>query len=104
MVRRASPVILAALLLCASVRAANRPGSDLRPELYRLLTAELKFSSGDLTDLEQGKVVKHMLPPTSSGEVAAVGGIRINAPRERFIAAYRDIVRFKRGPSVLQIG
>ena len=104
MVRRAAPVLLTAVVLSASVFAAPPPGSDLAPELYRLLTTDLKFSKNDLEDLEAGKAVKHTLPATSAGEVAAVGGIRIKSTKERFLAAYRDIVRFKRGPSVLQIG
>ena len=104
MVRRAAPVLLTAVVLAVSALAADRPGSDLEPALYRLLTAELRFSANDLADLELGKAVKHTLPPTSPGEVAAVGGIRINTTKERFVAAYRDIVRFKRNPNVLQIG
>src|SRR6185295_11591744 len=104
MVRRSAPVLLTAVVLAVSVLAADRPGSDLEPALYRLLTAELRFSANDLADLELGKAVKHTLPPTSPGEVAAVGGIRINTTKERFVAAYRDIVRFKRNPNVLQIG
>jgi hypothetical protein len=36
--------------------------------------------------------------------VAAVGGVRIRASKDRFAAAYRDIVRFKKNASVLEIG
>jgi hypothetical protein len=104
MVPGAARVLLTAIVLGVSVVAADRPGSDLEPELYRLLTADLRFSTNDLAELEAGKAVKHTLPATSPGEVAAVGGIRVNAPKERFVTAYRDIVRFKRNPGVLQIG
>ena len=69
-----------------------------------MLTTALKFSPNEIADLEHGKVVKHTLPATSAGEVAAVGGVRVNASKERFVAAYRDIVHFKKNPSVLQIG
>jgi len=96
-------LIFLACALGTSLLAEPR-GSDLQPELYRLLTTDLHFSAGDIAELEQGKVVKHTLPPSSAGEVAAVGGIRVNAPKERFVAAYRDIVRFKRNANVVQIG
>lgn len=100
---RAAPVALGALALGAFLSAADRPHSDLQPEFHRLLTTELKFSADDIGDLERGKVAKHTLA-ASQGEVAAVGAIRVNAPKDRFLAAYRDIVRFKRHPDVVQIG
>jgi hypothetical protein len=84
--------------------AANPPGSDLQPELRGLLVGDLKFSSDDLGDLERGKIVKHALPTSAPGEVAAVGGVRIRASKDRFADAYRDIVRFKKNASVLEIG
>ncbi len=92
------------LALGTAVTAAVPRSSDLQPALHQLLVHDLRFSDNDISDLEHGKVVRHTLPATSQGEVAAVGGIRIRAPRERFAAAYRDIVRFKRGENVLQIG
>jgi hypothetical protein len=95
--------LLASLFGAAVVVASGSP-SDLQPDLQHLLTGDLKFSSGEIADLQQGKIVKHTLPATAPGEVAAVGAIRVNAPKERFLAAYRDIVRFKRNENVLQIG
>ena len=97
---------LVALVFGSAVVAAtsSAPQSDLQPELQRLVARDLKFSTADVADLEQGNIVRHLLPPTDSGEVAAVGAIRVNAPKERLLAAYRDIVRFKRNADVLQIG
>ena len=87
-----------------AVLVAQSPSSDLQPGLHRLLTGDLKFSPAEIADLEHGKVVRHTLPATAQQEVAAVGGVRIRASKERFAAAYRDIVRFKKGASVLEIG
>ena len=81
-----------------------QPVSDIQPDLRPILVRDLKFSAGELADLEHGKIVRHTLPPSAPGEVAAVGAVRINAPRARLVAAYRDIVRFKRNPSVLELG
>jgi hypothetical protein len=102
--RRAVSVTLLFTALAAALLAANSPGSDLQPDLRTLLTGDLKFSSEDLADLEHGKVVKHSLPASAPGEVAAVGGVRVRASKDRFAAAYRDIVGFKKSASVLEIG
>ena len=45
-----------------------------------------------------------MLPATASGEVAVAGGVRVQATKEKFAAAIRDIRRFKQGPNVVEIG
>ena len=78
--------------------------SDLQPDLQRLLSGDLKFSAGELAELQHGKIVRHTLSPTDAGELSAVGAVRINANKERLAAAYRDIVHFKRNANVLQIG
>ena len=95
---------IVALSAGAILAPAPPAGSDLRPALRTVLVQDLTFSADDLSDLERGKVVKHALPPSSAGEVAAVGGVRIRASKDRFAAAYRDIVRFKKIASVLEIG
>ena len=55
-------VVAVALSLTASVVAAERPASDLQPELRRLLAGDLKFSSADIADLEHkpdGRQLRH---------------------------------------------
>ncbi len=94
---------LAASLLAIAVAAAA-PQSAIAPHLRSFLSGSLKFSAGELTDLERGKIVRHRLDATAPSEVAAVGAVRIAADKDVFVEAYRDIVRFKRGPEVLQIG
>ncbi len=90
--------------LAAVARAENRARADLQPDFEAVLTQYLKFSASEIADLEHGKIVRHTLPATAAGEVAAVGAARIHAPKERFVAAYRDIVHFKRNANVLEIG
>src|SRR5258708_3384807 len=94
---------LAASLLAISVAAAA-PQSPIAPHLRSFLSGSLNFSAGGLTDVERGKIVRHRLAATAPSEVAAVGAVRIAADKDVFVEAYRDIVRFKRGPEVLQIG
>jgi hypothetical protein len=90
--------------LLALALAADTPLSALAPHLRSLLSDALKFSPGELADLQRGKIVRHRLDVSAPSEVAAVGAVRIAADRDVFVDAYRDIVRFKRGPEVLQIG
>ena len=101
---RTSLVLVALSATSAVLLPASPAGSDLQPQLRAVLVRDLKFSPDDLADLENGKVVRHSLPTTAPGEVAAVGGVRIWASKDRFAAAYRDIVQFKKNASVLEIG
>jgi hypothetical protein len=78
--------------------------SDLQPDLRTLLSRELKFSPSDLADLVEGKVVTRRLDATAAGEIAVVGAVRVRTRKEVFVARYRDITQFKRGPDVLEIG
>src|SRR5258708_4877007 len=80
------------------------PASDIQSSLRELLSRELWFSASDLADLEKGKVVAHDLRESASGAIGAVGAVRINVRRSHFVDRYRDIVRFKQGPDVVQIG
>ena len=96
--------VLVALAVSTAALAADQAASDFQPDLRAILVRDLKFSAGELADLEHGKIVKHTLPVDGSREIAAVGGIRVHASKEHFITAYRDIVHFKRGEAVLEIG
>jgi hypothetical protein len=89
---------------CAALAHAAGPPSDLQPELRLLLARDLKFSAGELAELERGKTAKHVLPATASGEVAVAGAVRVHATKDTFAAAYRDIRRFKQGPDILEVG
>ena len=89
---------------CAALAHAAGPSSDLQPELRLLLARDLKFSAGELAELERGRTAKHVLPAIASGEVAVAGGVRVHATKEKFVAAYRDIGRFKQGPDVVEVG
>jgi len=88
----------------AILHATSQPVSDIQPQLDAVVTHDLHFSSGDLVDLERGKIVKHTLPPAALDEVGVVGAVRVEGSRHRLISAYRDIVTFKRSASVLEIG
>jgi hypothetical protein len=88
----------------AILGAGGQPVSDLQPALEAVLARELQFLPADLADLEHGRIVKHTLPPAAADEVGVVGAVRVHGSRDRLIAAYRDIVTFKKSDAVLEIG
>jgi hypothetical protein len=92
----------AVVLACAAPAVAF--AADLAPDVRTVLTRDLLFSRADLADIDQGKVVKHGLSASAPGEIAVVGGTRVNAPKALFLDRVRDIKAFKRGPDVVQIG
>jgi hypothetical protein len=96
--------VLGAVVWLACAPAAAAPELDIDPAVRAVLTNQLRFSESDFVALRRGAVVKHGLPTRAPGEVAVVGAVRINAPKAAFFARVRDIVRFKNGPDILQIG
>src|SRR6516162_790949 len=102
--RKSRLVFILGLLASAVLALAAGPSSDLQPELRLLLARDLKFSASEIADLERGKTAKHVLPANAAGEVAVAGGVRVRVPKEKFVAAYQDIRRFKQGPDVVEVG
>ena len=90
--------------MIAAALAAAPPSHQITPALRSVLAKPLKFSASDLNELERGNVVAHTLNPSGPGEVAAAAGTWIDASAADFAAAFRDIVHFKQGEAVMQIG
>jgi hypothetical protein len=97
-----SRVVLAAVGLAAI--AWRQPTADLDQSVRDVLTRSLQFTAGELTDMQRGRAVKHGLDARASGEFGVAGGIRIAATKSAFLDAARDIVTFKAGEQILQIG
>jgi hypothetical protein len=93
---------LAAALSCMTVLAAAE--SDIDRTIREVLTRHLRFTVGELSDLQGGKVVRHGLDSGTAGEVGVVGAVKVRAPKAAFLARVHDIARFKSGPDILQIG
>ena len=89
-------------VVCAGGAVAQAP--PIAGPLRAVLTSPLRFSEGELADLQRGQVVKHGLPSRAPGEIAVTGGVRIHAPKTTFFARVRDIARFKSSPDVVEIG
>jgi hypothetical protein len=102
--RAAAAMAVLGLAAVAVLHAGPQAPSDRRPELDAVLTHDLHFTPADLADLGRGRIVKHTLPPAVPEEIGVAGAVHIRGPRARLIAAYRDIVSFKKSSAVLEIG
>jgi hypothetical protein len=95
---------LGVLLALSAVALPGASEPDLEPRVRAVLTRYLRFGATELTELDRGRVVRHTLDAHAPGEIAVAGAIRVNAPKMRLLDRARDIVQFKRGQEVLQIG
>ena len=90
------PGLLAVLLLLISSSLAGQEPPQ-EPRLF--LEKQLAFSHDQLLQVAHGAVVAKILKPRKH-EVAAVAVVRVNVPQEFFLARFRDIEQFKKGPTV----
>jgi hypothetical protein len=114
MLRLATIAALAALSLqtpfdrrgdvAAHASQASGAPDDLDRAVADVLVGSLKFSAAELSEMRRGRAVRHNLDSRAATEFGVAGGIRIPAAKTAFLNAARDIVRFKAGPEVLQIG
>jgi hypothetical protein len=84
--------------LVAPPAAALAPA--LPPTLARYLRAE-GFSAADLGAIAGGRAVARGLPRAERDEAGAIGVVRIAQAPDRFLARFRDIVRFERTDSTV---
>lgn len=73
-------------------------------ELQVFLRKHINFSEADLVAMQKGEVVSKILKTSNHSEVAAFGVVRINVNGELFVDRFRDIVKFKKSESVVEIG
>lgn len=96
---RLCAVSLLLLLVAPDTRAQDLPGW-----FQELLQKRLEVTEESLAGLERGEIVTKVLRTKEKKEIAAAGVVRVDASAEVFIHRFRDIVRFKKSSSVLQVG
>jgi hypothetical protein len=99
---RGAAVGLAAVVAAVTVTAqgpASRPAG-----FHPFLATGIGLTAGEVASLTQGRVVVKTLDPGDRREVGLAGVVRIEAPRERMIDGWRDIVAFRKSEVVLEMG
>jgi hypothetical protein len=92
-------------LACAIVPfAVAALSAEPESTVERLLTARMGFSADDVRDLERGSAVTRSLDTRVRQEVANVAAVYLDASPDEFVARFRDIEAFERGPGIPQIG
>ena len=91
-------------LACAAVPLVVALAAEPEGAVERLLTARMGFSADDVRELERGSAVTRSLGTRVRQEVAHVAAVYLDVPPDAFVARFRDIEAFERGPGIPQIG
>lgn len=91
------------LVALLALGLAAPAGAD-EAAVHAFLEKTVRLTAAQIAAVERGDVVTKQLPAADKPEMAAFGAVLVSARRETFLARFRDIVRFRRGPSVLEIG
>lgn len=81
------------LVFVSSDASGQKPTVE---KVKKVLTEDAGFSSSDLESLEKGNVIVKELDPNAEGEVAFVGSIKLDAPRDVVFSAFRRAVERQR--------
>lgn len=87
-----------ALALLTGASFADEPG------VPTFLRTVIGFTDAQIATVETGQVVTRQFASSDKADVAAFGAVRIAADKERYLIQVRDVVTFRRTPSVLEIG
>jgi hypothetical protein len=72
-------------------------------EPHKYLRMVAQFSESELASLDRGEPLAKVLD-TDKREVAVVGAVHINGPRERLFERYRDVSSLKANHLVMEVG
>ena len=73
-------------------------------DVTAFLRRDIRLSNADLSALERGEAVTKAIGTREKREIELFAAVRIDAARQQFVDAFRDITHFKRGDAVLAIG
>jgi hypothetical protein len=99
----ATQLTLIATVALSTGGPAAAAGEQLRQE-EAFLVETLQFREDEVVALARGKAIARSLATTDPREVATIGAVVVKAPPAFYAEQLRDIVNFKRGVAVLQIG
>jgi hypothetical protein len=91
----------AAIAVCIAAFAVAQTEPQTAKDFLRKY---LSFTETDISDLDSGQLITKLPKVSDSREVAAFAVVRVNAPPEQLAIQFHDIVRWKQGESVPEIG
>jgi hypothetical protein len=91
-------------LIAAAVLAAAAPGAAEDAAVRVFLRRTIGLTDAQVAEVESGRVVTRQLPAADKPEMAAFGAVRVAASKDVYLERLRDVARFRKGPSTLQIG
>jgi hypothetical protein len=92
---------LAAIAICIAALASAQSQPQTAKDFLRKYLA---FSDADIAALDKGELVTKLPKVSDQREVAAFAAVRVNARPDQLATQFRDIVRWKKGESVPEIG
>jgi hypothetical protein len=95
---RLAPIAVAISFAVIASAQSQQPGSR------DFLKKYLGFTEADIVELDGGQLITKLPKVTDQREVAAFAVVRVNAPPDQLAVQFHDIVRWKKGESVPQIG
>lgn len=103
--RLAQIVLTSAAIICSLpvLAARGQSPSGTPPSPRDLLRDLARFSDADWAAIERGESVARLLE-TDAREIAVVGAVLIDGPREALLDRYRDVDNLKRSSVVLDVG
>lgn len=97
------PIALAWVAVAAASLTA-RMDRELPAPLTQFLSGDMKWSASELAAVRRGEVVASLPDTAETRELSSLGVVYVAAPASALASAMADIVTFKRGEGVLQIG
>ena len=94
---RSGSGVLALVLLAVPSRAEDAGAR-------KFLRTVIGFTDAQVASVDAGQVVTRQFATTDKADVAAFGAVRVAADKEAYLAQIRDVVTFRRTPTVLEIG
>jgi len=91
----------AAIAICIAALASAQSQPQNAKDFLRKY---LGFSEADIANLDKGELITKLPKVPDQREVAAFAAVRVNARPEQLATQFRDIVRWKKGDSVPEIG
>lgn len=92
---------LAAIGICIAALASAQSQQTTSKDFLRKY---LGFSDTDIAALDKGELITKLPKVTDQREVTVFASVRVNARPEQLAMQFRDIVRWKKGDSVPEIG